>query len=427
MEIKINLPDLYPKQKAAIMCSHRYAFIEGSTKSGKTAGLMVWQVSQALQRVGMHWWVAPTYKVAKIAYRRIYKDYEHSGIIKSNNESNLELHFINGSILQFRSAEKPDNLYGEDVQSLVIDEASRISQAAWTACRSTVTATNGKIRAIGNVKGKGNWFYKACRKAESNNKNQKTPIELVGSRYTKLTAQDAVDAGILKASELELAKADLPEDVYKELYECIPIDAGSNPFGYENLKKAEMKEFSKLPAVVYGIDVARKKDYFVITGLDREGRQTCEHRFQLPYSEAYKIVRQTVPKGVPVMIDATGVGDAVAEELKTDLSITPFIYSNQSKQSLMQTLQVGFQRGEIKIAGKHTIAELNEFEYSYTSQSRLLTYSAPEGLHDDCVMALAMAYYHGQKLGLISTEKMKNAGQIPATKQKRKTNLRNLI
>ncbi|WP_177236910.1 hypothetical protein [Bradyrhizobium sp. Rc3b] len=70
-------------------------------------------------------------------------------------------------VLRFKSAEKPDNLYREDVWACVMDEASRMREEAFHAVRSTLTATRGPIHIIGNVKGRKNWFYIGCRKAEA--------------------------------------------------------------------------------------------------------------------------------------------------------------------------------------------------------------------------------------------------------------------
>src|SRR5260370_1447173 len=98
----------------------------------------------------------------------------------------------------FRSGDNPDALYGEDVYACVIDEASRFKEDAWFAIRSTLTATRGKIRIIGNVKGKSNWFYHLARRAEEG----KHP-EL---GYHKLTAYDAVAAGVLAADEIAEAR-----------------------------------------------------------------------------------------------------------------------------------------------------------------------------------------------------------------------------
>src|SRR5207302_1736063 len=127
----------------------------------------------------------------------------------------LRITLANGAVLWFKSAEKPDNLYGEDVYAAVVDEASRVREEAWHAVRSTLTATRGPIRIIGNVKGRKNWAYRMARRAESGEP---------GMHYARITAADAVQAGVLDAAEIEDARATLPESVFRELYEAEPSD-----------------------------------------------------------------------------------------------------------------------------------------------------------------------------------------------------------
>src|SRR5690606_36994105 len=133
------------------------------------------------------------------------------------NESSLVYTFRNGARWVFKSAEKPDNLYGEDVADAVIDEASCCREEAWHVIRSTLTATRGPVRLIGNVKGRKNFFYRMARQAESGEPDM---------AYHKLTAYDAVDAGVLDAGEIKQAEAQLPAHVFRELYLADPADDG---------------------------------------------------------------------------------------------------------------------------------------------------------------------------------------------------------
>jgi phage FluMu gp28-like protein len=122
----------------------------------------------------------------------------------------------------------PTTLYGDDVFAAVIDEASRMREESWYAMRSTLTATQGKCKLIGNVKGKKNWFYKLGERARSGESDY---------RYFKITAYDAVKEGILKLEEVEQAKRDLPENVFNELYLAEPADDKTNPFGIDNIRR----------------------------------------------------------------------------------------------------------------------------------------------------------------------------------------------
>lgn len=224
MRIKYKRPLLYPKQAAFVDCKKRYVIVEASTKSGKTVGCVVWIFEEALQgEDGDHcWWVAPTTGVAGIAFRRLKRFLHRSEGLFEYNESNLTIKLWNGVTIWFKSGDKPDTLYGEDVIAAVIDEATRCKQEVFTAVRSTLTATGGKCRIIGNVKGKTNWMYKMARKAESG--------ELKNWQYFRITAVDAAEAGVFPMSEIEDARQSLTEWDFQELYMAIAFDHRGKPF-----------------------------------------------------------------------------------------------------------------------------------------------------------------------------------------------------
>ena len=92
------------------------------------------------------------YQQAEIAFRRMKAQVTEKNFFVSN-ESKLTLITPVGSRIEFKSAEKPDNLYGDDVYAAVFDDASRAREDSWFALRSTLTATQGKCKLIGNVKG----------------------------------------------------------------------------------------------------------------------------------------------------------------------------------------------------------------------------------------------------------------------------------
>ena len=202
---------MYPKQEEALFTPERYAIVEASTKSGKTVGCLVWLHEQAALYGGPgrnYWWIAPIRRVAKIAYRRL-KLFLPAGSFESN-ETEMTITLPNGATIFFLGSENPDTLYGEDVYAAVIDEATRVREESWFAVRTTLTATQGPVRIIGNVKGRRNWAYKLARRAEGGGREN--------YHYAKLTVWDAVEAGIFPTEEAEDAKEVLPEAVYKELY-----------------------------------------------------------------------------------------------------------------------------------------------------------------------------------------------------------------
>jgi phage FluMu gp28-like protein len=396
--ISYNRPKLYPKQLAAMFNPldidnqpARYSMIEATTKAGKTVSGMAWLFEQAfiLGKPGRnYWWVAPVYAQTKIAFRRMKRAFPQALFHADNQELTITL-YHNGATIWFKSGEKPDNLYGEDVYAAVIDEASRVRAEAWHAVRSTLTATRGPVRCIGNVKGKKNWFYTMSRQAESGAPNLS---------FHKLTAFDAANAGVLAWEEIEDAKGILPEAVFNELYLAIPNDDESNPFGIDHIRACiTLKTFSEEHTFAAGVDLARKRNWSVILGLDRYGRMTGIERNRLSWVQQEELVLATT-KRCGTLIDATGVGDVFYDRIKEKHpNLEPYIFTNSSKQILMETLAVAIQNREVHLcqhtpAGKALINELENFTYVHTGRGNIV-YTAPEGMDDDCVVALALAVY----------------------------------
>ncbi len=378
--IEYKRPWVYDKQRAAIFHDKRYGVVEASTKSGKTVGCLIWLAEQAMQgRAGRnYWWVAPSYSQAEMAYSRMKRAFPQ-GMLASHS-TKLTHRLPNGAIIWFKRAEKPDNLYGEDVYAAVVDEASRCRQESWHALRSTLTATRGPVRIIGNVKGRRNWAYRLARRAEAGEPNM---------AYARITAHDAVAAGVLDAAEIKDAQGHMPDNVFRELYLAEASDDDGKPFGLDAIR-ACIGTYPGEPPVVWGWDLAKSVDWTVGVGLDANGRTCKFERFQKPWPETNTRIRQITGTTL-ALVDSTGVGDAVVDHLQLDgrTNFEGFKFTSPSKQQLMEGLTVAIQQHAITYPEGPIVNELESFEYIYSRTG--VRYSAPEGLHDDCVMALALA------------------------------------
>ncbi len=378
--IEYRRPWLYPKQLEAIFHDKRYGCVEASTKAGKTVGCIAWLFEQAAIHGGPgknFWWVAPIFPQAKIAFRRLKRYLPRE--LYTANETELTVTLVNGAVIWFKGADKPDSLYGEDVYAAVLDEASRMKEDAWIAVRSTLTATRGPARLIGNVKGRRNFFYTLSRKAEAGEPNM---------AYHVITAYDAVAGGVVTLDEIEDAKRLLPEQVFNELYLCKPSDDGGNPFGLKAIGEC-LAPLSAKPPVAWGWDLAKSHDWTVGIGLDEAGASCRFERFQKPWQDTIQHIRNTTGS-VPALVDSTGVGDPVLEALQQGRSnFEGFKFSSTSKQQLMEGLAVAIQQRQVTYPDGVIRSELELYEYEFTRTG--VRYSAPEGMHDDCVCALALA------------------------------------
>ena len=99
-------------------------------------------------------------------------------------------------------------------------------------------------------------------------------------------------------------------------------------------------------------------------------------------------------------MDSTGVGDVVVSQVdQVQTQLEPYVFTQASKQMLMEGLAVGIQSRQIIIPddgdpvnGTGRIRhQLEQFEILYTRTG--VKYSAPDGEHDDDVCALALAFH----------------------------------
>jgi hypothetical protein len=402
-DFEIELPEPYPKQREAIWSPKRIAVIEASTKVGKTAGCIFWILEQAMTNGAPgrnFWWVAPIFPQAKIAFSRIITMLmlaDREKRIWSSNVTEMFITLAGRGTIWFKSADKPDSLYGEDVYAAVIDEATRCSDEAWYALRSTLTFTRGPVRIIGNVRGRDNWVRRMKTMAENGDPE---------ISYHKLTAWDAVDAGVLEREEVERAKMELPDHIFKELYLAEPAEDGGNPFGLAHIE-ACVGPLSEKDVCYWGIDLAKgigpnsQGDHTVLVGLDEDGHVCQFDRFTGGYEDVSQRVSNALTMfPAPALVDSTGVGGPIYEQFAAaGLPVEPYPFSNQSKQVLMGTLATAIRMREVVYPDNEIKSELLTYEYEYLEASGMVRYSAPKGKMDDCVCALALAVFLARKAG----------------------------
>lgn len=401
--ITYDRPWLYDLQTTGIFAPERYSIVEASTKSGKTHGCLIWIVEQALagEPGWNYWWVAPVSDQSDIAFRRLKRMIPEK--YYEANETRKIIELANGTTIWLKSAERPDLLYGEDVYAAVVDEASRVKNESWYAVRSTLSYTGGPIRLIGNVKGRGNWFYKLARRAQAGHDNM---------HYEKITAWDAVEAGVLPLQEVLDAMDIYPENVFRELYEAEAADDGGNPFGLDHIAACTFigedgRPTSKLAdgdPVAWAWDVAKGYNYTVGTGLNKDGQVCRLERFQLSWEMTFTRIKGCTGRRIPALIDSTpgSGGDPLLERLHRDgyNNFTGFPFSVASKQTLMQGLALEMQSREVSYPDGQIVVELEAFEYEVGKPQHgmhRIYYAAAEGFNDDCVDSLAMAVYCKQE------------------------------
>ena len=193
---------------------------------------------------------------------------------------------------------------------------------------------------------------------------------------------------MLDADEVEAARRQLPDHIFRELYLVEPSDDGGNPFGIEAIRAA-ISPLSTAEPAAFGIDLAKSTDWSVIVGLDKTGSVCLVDRFRLDWQATRERVAATIGN-VPTLIDSTGVGDPIVEDLQRGRSnVEGFKFTQTSRQQLLEGLAASIQRGEVRFPDGFIRNELEAFEWESTRTGVRYTVSA--GMHDDGVMGLALA------------------------------------
>lgn len=352
-----------------LMCGRRW----GKTKYG------VRRTCDVVVSGGKVGWFAPGYKYASEAWRELVK--RLGPVVVGKNEQERRLEIRGGGVVEVWTLDTEDPARGRDYDLVVIDEAGIVRGLlkAWQeAIRPTLTDRRGKALFLGTPKGMSGEFSQLFQKAE-----QESPLWYARRAET-------LENPFIPEDEIEQARRDLPPAVFDQEYRGIPADDGGNPFGLRAIvEAAEEPKFGKT-VVVYGLDLARATDFCVLLGLNAHMETVHLERWQAPWATSRVKIKEMV-KDVPVVGDATGVGDGIVADLQEmGVLVEGFKFSLTSKLALMQRLVTAFQRRELKIGTERWLrTELESFGFEYTASG--VRYSSPPGMHDDGVMALALA------------------------------------
>jgi len=371
MEVTIELNKPHDGQRAVLESDARFKVLMCGRRWGKSLISKNISIQEALAgRVTAY--VTPTYKLAKVFFDDIAKLVPTQ--IAIANKSDLIFKFVTGGEIRFFTGERLDDFRGLKFHNVIIDEAAYIPhlQDAWNnAIRPTLTDFKGSATFISTPRGK-DFFYGLYLRDEG---------EWKSFKYT------TYENPYIDKNEIDQAKIELPKAAFEQEYLVNPMENAANPFGIDFIRQ-NIAPLSNNNPICYGIDLAKSYDYTVIIGIDAGGEVCYFDRFQSDWSTTKnKILRLDK---VLKLIDATGVGDPIVEELQRDDHLVEgFKFTSNSKQQLMEGLVTSIQQGAIKYPDGIIVEELSIFEYQYTNTG--VRYSAPNGLHDDAVCSLALA------------------------------------
>jgi hypothetical protein len=375
------LPKLHVNQQKVIDEAKRFNVVCCGRRWGKTKLSVRLLAKTAIAGLPAGYFT-PTYKLLTETYKEAATRLEPM-IRRSNQAQFIEL--VNGGIIDFWTMENDYAGRGRKYALDVIDEAAFTKNLfeKWTqAIRPTLTDLRGAGWFLSTPKGK-NDFHKLFMRGKSGEENW---MSWQMSTYTN---------PYIDPEEIDDARRDLPEGAFSQEYMAEFLENAANPFGSAFISQCTFP-ISSEPAVCFGVDLAKSYDWTVIIGLDRNGSVCYFERFQKDWRQTVQTILNL--PNAPIAIDSTGVGDPIGEDIARVREVELVQFTSKSKQQLMEGLAAGIQQRKITFPEGPITDELGNFEYEFTNRG--VKYSAPSGLHDDCVCSLALAWHRWQNVGL---------------------------
>ena len=374
----------HPGQLEVHNSDARFRVLSAGRRWGKTR-LGVNECLDAASKGGRAWWVSPSYKTSEVGWRPLRQI--------ARKIPNAEVRLVDrmvtlpgGGFVAVRSADNPDSLRGEGLDYVVMDECAFMQREAWTeAIRPSLSDRLGRALFISTPKGR-NWFWENYQRGMMG--------EAGWQSWTFPTSSNPY----IDASEIEAAKRDLPEIIFRQEYLAEFIDDSGGVFRrVQEAATLKPQEPQAGRQYIAGVDVASSVDYTVVTVMDVEA---CSMVYMDRFNRVdYPVLisrLESVYKRYnlsSMIVESNSIGRPVIDELVArGLNIVPFLTTSATKQGIIQNLQSAFENGQILVLDDPVlVGELLSFE-SKRNASGSFSYSAPDGMHDDCVMSLAIAW-----------------------------------
>jgi len=309
-----------------------------------------------------------------------------------------ELVLENGSVIYARSTGNNEGKYlrGHNAHRIIIDEAAFVKENVInTVILPMLADFDGDIIEISTPLGQ-NHFYQMFMRGR---KGDPDHASFQFSSYENPHISHAfIDRQKLQVTDLQFRTEWLGEFVDDQV--CV--------FKWDSINDAignfpEVFEREKEKNYFIGVDIAKMHDYTTIYVVDGTDQKSCKvvftERFNnKPYSYIVDRVLAVAANFQPlrITVDETGVGAGLTEQILSKAPMTEgFKFSMPAKIELINTLKTGLEQRRIKFSHDNATLtdELRYYQYEISEETGGIKMNAPSGKHDDCVIALALAYW----------------------------------
>lgn len=395
--IEITLAELHPGQQRIVDEAARFNVLACGRRFGKTTLGIDLLIDKALDGYPVGWF-SPTYKMLSEVWRELKEITRPLQTKVQAQEHRIEL--LTGGSIDCWSLDVADSARGRKYARVVLDEAAMVAglDNAWQAViRPTLTDYKGDAFLLSTPKGI-NFFHECYQRGLD-------PLQPDWQCWHMPT----VGNPLIDSAEVEAARTELPEQIFNQEYLAEFLQNEGAVF--RNIEACLTAQPStpdqhKGHRIVAGVDWGQKNDFTAISVLCASCRCEVEldrfNRIEWAFQRAR--LRTIYDRWMlsDILVETNSIGGPNLEALAHEgLRVRGFETTSSSKPPLIQSLALCFERMECRWLPDPTAkTELLAYESKINAITGRIAYSAPEGGHDDTVMARALAWECVQKGGI---------------------------
>jgi hypothetical protein len=392
--MQIFLPKLHRAQIQIKNERRRHNVINCGRRFGKNILLQDLAVEGALHNRRPVGWGAPVYKQMMDDFRSLDNILAPAIVARSKTEMRLEL--LGGGSIEFHSLDKPDNIRGKRYARFVVNEAAFVPDLLEVrnfVITPTLIDFTGDDYYSGTPKGM-NGFYNLYN--QTGDDWQKWHMTSYSNPHIPKSELDGLRATMHERAFAQEIMAEFIEDgagVFRNIHKCATGKVQPPQAGHQ---------------YVIGVDWGRTDDATVFSVVDIASRTQVYIDRMTDTDFASQRMRLKVLSDrynhAVCLVETNSIGQPQLEALQVmDMPVQGFQTTNATKQEIISALQLALEQESIILLDD--VVQTSEL-MAYSSErlpSGLLRFSSPEGMHDDTVMALALAWWSGNTSWLISS------------------------
>jgi len=351
--------------------------------------------------------VFPTYILAEELWLDLKAFVPRAEVLKILNSKPMSMTLRGGIHISVRSADHPDHLVSAGIDLLYMIEAARMQEEAWLNIRPTLISEGRLGKCVFNSTPKGrNWFARLWDRCEDPEQ-----LDWEGWRIPAFLEDEETrhPYSVIPDTDRVLAEKDEHRDRWFAQEYMAQFLGGEGQVFRDVAVHIQPAPAQPKHPVTVGVDLAKRVDFTVFAAVDAAGRMIDMERMQ---GISYELQGERLcgfchrVGAKQVVVEANGPGEPFIDRLKTQLyeigvtcEVISVTTTSQSKEQMISALAYAFERsGAITILDDPVLrSELEAYEGKSVGDVGRQKYGAPEGFHDDCVMALALAWTAVQK------------------------------